>query len=163
VKETKIKAVVIVSTLLFVAFMLTAPVGSAKSTQSRPFTATAESTSVTVVPTSPTVLMISITAVGQATHMGRIEIEQHHFAHLDTGLFDGGAFVITAANGDTLDGSYSGYLTPTSVPGEFAIHGSLTFDGGTGRFADASGIGSASGIQHPDGTADLILDGTITY
>jgi len=155
--------VVVVTTLLLVVFMLTLPVGYAKRAQGRPFRATAESTSVTVVPTSPTVLMISITAVGQATHMGRIEIQQSHFAHLETGLFDGGVFVITAANGDMLDGSYSGYLTPTSVVGEFEIHGSLTFDGGTGRFANAVGEGAASGIQYSDGTADLLLDGILTY
>ena len=162
-KETKIKLVITVFTLLLVAFLLITPVNYAKSAQGVPFRATADSTSVTVVPTSATVLEIFITAVGQATHMGRIEIQQHHFAHLETGLFDGGVFVITAANGDSLEGTYSGYLTPTNVAGEFEIHGSLTFDGGTGRFADASGEGAASGIQHADGTAELILDGMITY
>jgi hypothetical protein len=75
----KTKTLLIVSTLLFATFMLTAPAGYAKNAQSRPFRLTAESTSVTVVPAGDLVLEISITAIGQATHMGRIEIQQHHW------------------------------------------------------------------------------------
>jgi hypothetical protein len=52
-------------------------------------------------------------------------------------------------------------LVPTSVG--FEIHGSFTIEGGTGRFAGAYGGGSASGIQYYDNSADLALDGMITY
>jgi hypothetical protein len=126
---------------------------------SRPFKATAKAYAV-VGQVGP-ILEISISGSGHATHMGKISIWQHHYVDLISMTFYDGRFVWTAANGDTIEGGYFGSMVPTSVG--FEIHGQFTIDGGTGRFEDAVGGGIASGMQYFDNTADLRLDGTITY
>jgi hypothetical protein len=47
---------------------------------------------------------------------------------------------------DTLVGTYSGFLTAGSLPGQFNISEALTFTGGTGRFAGATGEATFSGL-----------------
>jgi hypothetical protein len=93
--------------------------------------------------------------------MGLVSIWQHHYVDVISMTFYGGVFVWTAANGDKLTGTYYGTMVPTSTG--FEIHGFFTIDGGTGRFRTADGGGTASGMQYFDNTADLYLDGTITY
>ncbi len=124
-----------------------------------PFKATAKAYAVAVSP--PPILEIFISGNGHATHMGNISIWQHHFVDLTTMTFYGGEWVWTSANGDTVEGGYYGSMVPTSVG--FEIHGYFTINGGTGRFENAVGDGIASGMQYFDNTADLRLDGTITY
>lgn len=69
---------------------------------------------------------------------------------------------VVAANGDEL------YNTWTSE-GEFAPDGSLhftqyfTFTGGTGRFANATGNGVATGVAYPDGSSAASWEGTLAY
>ena len=127
--------------------------------QERPFKATGKGSAAAL--SDPPILEIVVTGNGHSTHMGKVGIWQHHFVNVITMTFYDGTFVWTAANGDTIEGSYSGSLIPTSAG--FEIHGSFTIDGGTGRFAGASGGGAASGMQYNDNTAELELDGTITY
>lgn len=124
-----------------------------------PFKATAKAYAVAVG--GPPILEISLSGSGHATHMGKVSIWQHHFVNVISMTFYDGRFVWTAANGDTIEGGYYGSMVPTSVG--FEIHGHFTIDGGTGRFEDAVGGGIASGMQYFDNTADLRLDGTITY
>ena len=54
-----------------------------------------------------------------------------------------GTYTITAANGDTIWGTYSGGLQPTEFGAEGPIRGIITspttIDGGTGRFTNAQG------------------------
>jgi hypothetical protein len=132
---------------------------AANGVQERPFKATGSGSAVAL--SAPPVLEIVVTGNGHATHMGKVGIWQHHFVDVTTMTFYDGMFVWTAANGDTIEGSYSGYLVPTSAG--FEIHGSFTIEGGTGRFEGSTGGGSASGMQYNDNTADLALDGIITY
>jgi hypothetical protein len=103
---------------------------------------------------------------GVATHMGLVTVYQHHWVvpTADPNVLDfyDGTFVWTAANGDELMGTYSGYLQ-FNPAGYFEIHGLFVIAGGTGRFQDATGVGPASGAQFMDGTFDLRLDGTISY
>ena len=127
--------------------------------QERPFKATGKGSAVAL--SGPPVLEIIVTGSGHSTHMGKIGIWQHHLVNVLTMMFYDGTFVWTAANGDTIEGSYSGNLVPTSAG--FEIHGSFRIDGGTGRFAGASGGGAALGMQYNDNTAELELDGTIRY
>ena len=133
--------------------------GRAVQDHSRPFKATAKAYAVAVGDFP--ILEITISGNGQATHMGNISIWQHHYVNVMTMTFYDGRFVWTAANGDTIEGGYYGTMVPTSVG--FEIHGHFTIDGGTGRFGNAVGGGIASGMQYFDNTADLRLDGTITY
>ena len=151
--------------ILFAAilvFSATFSIGNARMVMednSRPFKATAKAYAVAVSP--PPILEIYISGSGHATHMGKTSIWQHHYVNLDLMTFYDGRFLWTAANGDTIEGGYSGSMVPTSVG--FEIHGQFTIDGGTGRFENAVGGGIASGMQYSDNTADLRLDGTITY
>jgi hypothetical protein len=153
--------------ILFAAilvFSVTFSIGNARMVvdledNSRPFKATAKAYAVAVSP--PPILEIYITGSGHATHMGKTSIWQHHFVNVISMTFYDGRFLWTAANGDTIEGGYGGSMVPTSVG--FEIHGQFTIDGGTGRFEDAIGGGVASGMQYFDNTADLRLDGTITY
>ena len=70
-------------------------------------------------------------ASGRATHMGRVGYEGAHCPEDD--VIDDGQFTIIAANGDKLYGVYD---YPAIDEGE-----PVTFTGGTGRFAGASGGG----------------------
>ena len=65
----------------------------------------------------------------------------------------------TAANGDKLCAVFSGQLN--AVTG--VITATVTYVGGTGRFADASGTGVASGQLLPGGTIAAAVKGTIDY
>jgi hypothetical protein len=146
-----------------VMLLATFPLGSARNNEcedhSVPFKAAGKCCAVAVSP--PPILEIYISGSGQATHMGRVGIWQHHYVDVTSMTFYDGTFVWTAANGDTIEGTYYGSLVPTSAG--FEIHGYFTIDGGTGRFENAVGGGIASGMQYFDNTADLRLDGTITY
>jgi hypothetical protein len=53
-----------------------------------------------------------------------------------------GAFVITAGNGETLNGTYAGTedFSGLDANGFGPFQGTLTVTGGTGRFSDASGV-----------------------
>ena len=109
------------------------------------------------------VLKIDITGGGNATHLGRFTTAQSHFINVfdPSGAFTGGTYTFTAANGDTIYGSYSGVFLPVDE-GRFSINGAFTIEGGTGRFAGATGGGDASGILNPDGTSDVLLQGVIS-
>jgi hypothetical protein len=109
---------------------------------------------------------IEVTGTCQITHLGRSTthaVQQLLFALDSQGqpIFVGGQPVITAlrncaeftsANGDVLTHITTGTVVPGPQPGTVAFTGSLTFDGGTGRFAGASGSAAF------DGTASLITN-----
>ncbi len=109
---------------------------------------------------------------GTATHVGRYTITNSHCLDLATGAFTGGTFTKTAANGDQLSGTYSGIGTVIVAPnpvGEFAVNGTLTFTGGTGRFAGATGTVSMTGQESIDFTSlpfptiiNLVFNGSIS-
>ena len=110
---------------------------------------------------------MEVYGAGVATHMGKVAVFQSHFVTptSDPYLLDfsGGVFVWTAANGNELQGTYSGQLRVISeVLSE--IHGTFVIDGDAGRFQSATEGGSASGIQSlVDGSAVLILEGSSSY
>jgi hypothetical protein len=122
----------------------------------------------TVAPGRCAVLTNAISGTGQITHLGRFTTAQSHCIDptgTDPLAFTNGIFTFTAANGDTIFGTYSGRLVPTATPGLFQVDGVFTIEGGTGRFANASGGGDASGetnLADPAGPATVILDGSIS-
>jgi hypothetical protein len=71
-------------------------------------------------------------ATGEATHLGRVVVSWSHCPDEPNYLVDG-RMTITAANGDTLNGTYNydPNSTSNSIP--------TTITGGTGRFAGATG------------------------
>jgi hypothetical protein len=63
--------------------------------------------------------------------------------------FSSSSFTLTTANGDAIHATYSGTATPVSAqtPWLLALRGTVTFTGGTGRFAKVKGSGTLSGIE----------------
>jgi hypothetical protein len=90
-----------------------------------------------------------------------------------TGALTGGTFVKTAANGDQIFGTYVGTATviqPPSPVAIFSVNGTITFTGGTGRFAGATGSTTMAGTLQADFSqapvptqVTLTMLGTISY
>ena len=90
---------------------------------------------------------------GTATHIGRYTITNSHCVDPSSGALTGGSFVKTAANGDQIFGTYVGTATVIQAPapvGIFRVSGTVTFTGGTGRFAGASGTTNMAGTEQAD-------------
>jgi len=98
---------------------------------------------------TPAASYIEVTGTCQLTHLGRSTTHAVQQL-LATGLRNCAEF--TAANGDVLRHVTTGTVVPGPQPGTVAFTGSLIFDGGTGRFAGASGSAAF------DGTASLITN-----
>jgi hypothetical protein len=67
--------------------------------------------------------------------------------------------VLTAADGDELHETITGRLDLLTG----AITATITYEGGTGRFEDASGSATLLGQILPDGTISVAVEGTIDY
>jgi hypothetical protein len=99
---------------------------------------------------------------GYATHLGVYsEVGSVAFSPTtdpDVLRLDGRA-IYTAANGDQLRANFTGRLN--RVTG--AITATLTYVGGTGRFASAKGSASLTGQMLPGGIVTVTVSGTIDY
>jgi hypothetical protein len=147
---------------LLVAVFLTKPIAAKDQV---PFKARISGTS-TYTFLSPTEVLEEFSGTGQGAHLGRFDAEQSHTVDLATTEVLGGTFTFTAANGETVFGTYSGRGAPLSAV-LVLFEGTFTIEGGTGRFSDATGEGDMFGLidisDFPaSGTADLTLDGTIS-
>ena len=91
---------------------------------------------VTLISPSP-FFGVHLEIVGNATHLGRFTAEIPHRVDTRTGAAIG-TFAFTAANGDTVTGTFTGASAPTALP-VFSIEETASITGGTGRFADATG------------------------
>jgi len=70
----------------------------------------------------------------------------------------------TAANGDVLNQSFEGMALVNVATGDVQYMGTETFQGGTGRFADASGTSQLTGTASLlTGTGFYTVNGTIAY
>lgn len=104
---------------------------------------------------------------GNVSHMGAVEVEAHHCANLVTGEVTLGVQVITAANEDELFGTYVGQLTPVTET-EWTCVTYNTYEGGTGRFTNASGFAGPTDtwVTFTSPTAGVLggeIFGTISY
>lgn len=126
-------------------------------------------------PDNPTMLVRAARlapARGTASHMGRVTGEIWHewcrFA-LREGVLPtietGGPFEVSAANGDTMGGTWSGYaVLAGDQKGMFFLTGEVT--GGTGRFDDATGemdIWGWRNFEDPTAPRWFEAEGTIAY
>ncbi len=104
---------------------------------------------------------------GPLRHLGLAKMTTTHTSYPD-GTISGGQFTIVAANGDELRGSYTasgGWISDTQVLGtaEFVI------EGGTGRFAQATGDITAGFLETLDdptwasAKVNWTLEGTVLY
>ncbi len=83
-------------------------------------------------------VLVVIVGSGKATHLGRYTYSSHECFNPATGAFAGSA-TITAANGDTILGTYAGQVFGTDDPDVIGYEEELTITGGNGRFAGATG------------------------
>ncbi len=149
---------------------------AAADSQTRPFRGTL-SGSVAFVPFTPGCSNyggFDLSSVGDATghvlHLGKTHLASVHCTP-DIGVTDitGGHLTFTAANGDAVHITYEG--TAPFPDGQPVIVADIEFviTGGTGRFADAHGVGSMTayitfeGFEDPEWAASWVIDGTIGY
>ena len=122
--------------ILLLSLFVVSVAFSAKGGSDRPFKATLAGAARWEFPgTSPsncTEVTTFTEATGEATHMGRIETLWSH-CPAEPDYVNEGRMRLIAANGDELYGAYD--YDPNSESNDFPI----TFTGGTGLFADASG------------------------
>ena len=111
--------------------------GVLSNDQEVPFKGRLEGTA-TITPGTPPFLSVSIAGAGNATHLGRFTVEIPHVVN-PTNRTSTGTYEFTAANGDTLTAAFAGQSTLTA-PGVLSVVDTATITGGTGRFADATGI-----------------------
>ena len=92
-------------------------------------------------------IALEVSGSGHATFIGSYSSRYSECFDPATGAVTAGSFTLTAANGDTLYGTYDGQAVPT---GDAAVvyddPGVVT--GGTGRFAGATGIVNTSGVAN---------------
>jgi len=118
----------------------------------------------------PGKLKVDIQGSGQSTHMGRYTIVRRHCFNLATAAFEGGYFEQTAANGDKVWGTYSGYTAgvlefdENGNPLVILINSPWTITGGTGRFVGAEGAGDTIGtLNLQTKVSNFDMDGWISY
>jgi len=80
------------------------------------------------------------TAQGELRHLGRYTMTARELVNSNTLEITDGEFTITTANGDTLTGTYSGTGKPSNTPNVITYDVAGPITGGTGRFANVSGV-----------------------
>jgi hypothetical protein len=114
----------------------------------------------------PTIMSVSATQEGTATHLGRFTAVQTERVDLATSASTG-TYTFTAADGDELVATTVSQGEPLVPPNLSTINGTGTIVGGTGRFAGATGsfsyritmaIDFASGTSTGSGSFEGSLD-----
>ena len=152
--------------------------GAGSSTTERPFQGmTVGVTTFTDDASCPFGFRTAAESSGSVTHLGQAEVENSHcFLGVDEetgeGLLGGGVVTFTAANGDELRGSYTGSAVPAmpGTTGEVVVAEiDVTLNGGTGRFAGATGrIDMTAYVTFPGWEeaawpTRLVFDGRVSY
>ena len=132
---------------LVIALAIAAAPGDAAA-EERPFKATFTGNAFLTPTDDPCVLRTNEIGGGDAADLGRFTWESEEFANFCAnpgGVAVIASFVMTAANGDELYGVYTA-LGEFDAAGSLIIHGTYEFDGGTGRFAAATGSGDIDAL-----------------
>jgi hypothetical protein len=115
--------------------------------------------SAAVVGGSGSIVETSDRGSGTATHMGSFTMVASETVDFAAMTVTNGRFTLTAANGDTVSGTYSGTILPGLVG--YLVSGPIT--GGTGRFVGASGEIVFDGTFDPATfTGSDVISGTIS-
>lgn len=115
-------------------------------------------------------------ADGRFQHLGRTVVYSEHCTPPGPEV-TGGVMRLTAANGDELHLTYDAvqldgpdiFGGSVRVGESFPVVGTFTIDGGTGRFAEASGAGSLTarivyeGLDDPSWAGSWAFTGTVDY
>lgn len=117
----------------------------------------------TGAPTSPGIIAITANGVGRLTNVGNLSFQLQKTLDLTVKVPTYyGTFTITAANGDTITGTYSAVGAPSDAAGFGTFSGQLAITGGTGRFQAASGIIPFSAMANANaGQAAYSLQGSL--
>jgi ABC-type cobalt transport system substrate-binding protein len=108
-------------------------------------------------------IVIEVTGTGHATVLGSYTAQYQECFQPATGTVTSGSFTLTAANGDKIFGTYAGQASPADDPYVVAFDDPGVINGGTGRFAAASGTVNQSGQANlATGEYDAILTGTVS-
>jgi hypothetical protein len=122
----------------------------------------------------PAWAVTSFEGSGRVTHLGKTHVVAEHCSYLSgeplepDGTYGEGVLTLTAANGDVLKGTYTSGIS-TSGPPVIGFMDDFTFvDGGTGRFAHASGGGVEEGFVDAtfgleDAPTVWMMKGDISY
>jgi hypothetical protein len=96
-------------------------------------------------------------AKGTASHLGVTVFHSDHCVSMDNGAIVGGVLVLTAANGDEIHATYTGSsgAIPTQIGDPISVTGAIQFEGGTGRFLNASGTAVLTAEVTFEGFGDL--------
>jgi acyl-coenzyme A thioesterase PaaI-like protein len=128
----------------------------------RPLRGSCTVTSVELISFVPPILQQRSTAECRVSHLGLMHLVTMQTINVGTGA-QVGTSELTAANGDLLYVSSQGTSTPTG-PTTIAFGGTTTINGGTGRFAEATGILSVDGwADNSASTGAFTYDGWISY
>jgi hypothetical protein len=120
-----------------------------------PFRGAADEMLTDVAPLGPNLLLLTVTATGEATHLGQFTGIEEVVLNLADGTF-AGTRVFVAANGDRLYADVEGAFTSATT-----AEGTFTFTGGTGRFRDASGEADFEVVTSDGIDLALTFEGTI--
>ena len=133
----------IIGSVVALMLLVAAPVEAGPKGTDRPFSgqATGEIT-FAFGPACTTGPIVTTTASGTATHMGRLTAVWNQCAIGSTGGWTGQTATLTAANGDQV------FLAGTNPSGADPFQ--VTIVGGTGRFAGATGVLNASADIVPE-------------
>jgi hypothetical protein len=128
---------------------------SAAADEDRPFRGRADVEVTDIAPVEEG-LLLTATATGRATHLGRFTRHERVLLRAD-GTFQG-RVVFTAANGDKLFVDAEGAFTSATT-----ADGTYTFVGGTGRFRDASGEAAFQAVTSDGVHIAIRFKGSIDY
>jgi hypothetical protein len=106
-------------------------------------TLTEGSQTAVLIPTDPPIMSVQYTAKGKDSLLGDITDVGHYFLRLSANgiplAVTDGVFTSTGANGDAIQGTFSGIVRPSQKAGFLAFEFSGFITGGKGRFAGATG------------------------
>jgi hypothetical protein len=113
--------------------------GSAAAQHQAPFHGVFEGDyTVTPIPGTPTASLV-VSASGHGSQVGAFDLEIPHVVNFATATATG-SYLMTAANGDMVFGTFTGHATPIGSDGHYAmLVEEVAITGGTGRFAGATG------------------------